>query len=443
MKEFFRSQRPEEPKVRYGTFRPREIALLPEGYGYVQQEDEHVIPNVSKVTLGRLKPASPATGPATADLSHHDDNEITCILDIENTIRRNLGEFITQRFVCCAGWDKKISVWMDKNGEDQADPLYTVPIDGSPHRHTRDITNLVYIPPAYFASGALDGKVILWNLNSGEHIATLCATDATIEAMTYSSKLEILFASGDDGILHLFNRTLEAVAEIRLRHAPEASIVIIHCDDAGDNFATGDSTGQVKIWRIVAASDESGFYIEPLNKWRFGTSRITSLDFIESDRLIEKYLLLATGNGDATIWTLDGVHIGTFGSGLTWQLGVISSYAEKQSSASNEHQIWSKQMRYFVPTKRVLKDNPAHTLIAERLPKRGEVWIRVSSYLSRKNASTKIAESNNKRRSSAKMDSQELMRKAANPFEIIDVITIIRVSKGKVIMLFVYRYPII
>lgn len=327
--------------------------------------------------------------------------EVTSILDIERNLRVGMGDFICQRFVCSVGWDRNIFVWADKNDESEALPVHVLPnkrtlASSASKCHSMDVLALVYIPPAYIATAGLDGKILLWSLNSGEYVSKLHQSAGSIDAMFYAQKLEMLFASGETGQLVCIDRSMTTQAVISLAHPNSEGITALRCDKTNTHLVTGDAAGIVKLWDLSVAVDHEGVVLELCCSWHLGHARVLCADFIENARVAEVYLLLACGNGEVSLWTLDGVLVGCFGKHHGWQLGRPSTYAASVSScvrfgsssdaASASAPASQKQCIrcYSIASLHGTGTDGKETfLLEDSMPKPGEVWTCVSGHRSR------------------------------------------------------------
>ncbi|KAF1321859.1 Wd40 repeat-containing protein, partial [Globisporangium splendens] len=191
----------------------------------------------------------PKRHPTTMNRNYR-QQEVTSILDTERNLRVGMGDFTCQRFVCSVGWDRNIFVWADKNDESEALPIHVLPnaktlLSNPTKCHSMDILTLVYIPPAYIATAGLDGKILLWSLNSGEYVSKLHQSTGSIDTMCYAQKLEMLFASGENGHLVCVDRSMMTQAVIKLDHPQDEAITALRCDKTNTHLVTCDATGAV------------------------------------------------------------------------------------------------------------------------------------------------------------------------------------------------------
>lgn len=398
--------------------------------------------------------------------SRYGQQEVTSIMDIERTLRVGMGNFVCQRFVCCVGWDRQLVVWADKKDELEALPVHRLPpesgdeiehgVDKPGHethrcrrqRHTMDVLTVAYLPPAYVATAGLDGLVLLWSLNSGELVAPLHQNAGAIEVLWYAEKLEMLFAAGEHGILFCFDRSMATQGAIPLSLSSQTTkglkpeevcepITVLRCDKANTHLVSGDAAGCIKVWELRIAHNHEGIELALVCTWRLGdvspgsatasSRRVLCADIIENfTRVSEMFVLVSCADGDVSLWTLDGVKVGSFGGRhRTWQLGQPATYAlshsccewewlpqrppcglpvdpstmNPQESNVQDDLKRGERNAFFndlYPSMSVFIKNCAlcalntfvsepreHFLLEDTMPKPGEVWMSVSSYRSR------------------------------------------------------------
>ncbi|EEY55355.1 uncharacterized protein PITG_09294 [Phytophthora infestans T30-4] len=446
--------------------KPRDIMLLPASFGMdhegrrgnsalmaqtelpsptrvrLQQGQEHPTPVPPLNSTPRAQPGDTASSPRPPrttrepETSRYRQHEVTSIMDIERNLRVGMGDFICQRFVCCVGWDRQLFVWADKNDESESLPVHILPPDSDDddseeleyarrgrrrrrrQHHTMDVLALAYVPPAYVATAGLDGLVLLWSLNSGELVAPLHQNAGPIESLYYAEKLELLFAAGERGVLLCFDRSMATQAEIPLDVSKESSesVTALRCDKANTHLVSGDAAGCVKVWELRIAPSHEGVELALVCTWRLGCTqtgamsslsapsrRVLCADFVENlARVPELFLVFSCADGEISLWTLDGVKVGSFGGRhRTWQLGRPATYAFSQSCCD-----WG-----WLPRRTAMDDTTANTLqpptsvfikncaisalncsiseprenflLEDTMPKPGEVWMCVSGHRSR------------------------------------------------------------
>ncbi|TMW59593.1 hypothetical protein Poli38472_004662 [Pythium oligandrum] len=333
------------------------------------------------------------------------EKEVTSILDIERNLRVGMGDYICQRFVCSVGWDRNLFIWADKNDESEALPVHVLPnpktaVSQPGKCHTMDILALVYIPPAYIATAGLDGKILLWSINSGEFLSKVYQSQGSIDTMWYAQKIEMLFASGETGQLVCIDRSMTPRAVIPLEHPNNEAVTALKLDRTNTHLVTGDITGHIKLWDLAIAAEHDGLVLEICAMWRLGPGRVLGVDFVEHVRVNEPYLLLSCANGDVSMWTLDGIHIGCFGKHRIWQLGRPATYQASESSCMWPPRPTAEPGRLvtaeILPVKHSVKcfsiaalngyETARETfLLEDSMPKPGEVWVCVSGHRARTN----------------------------------------------------------
>ncbi|RHZ18434.1 hypothetical protein DYB37_004627 [Aphanomyces astaci] len=214
----------------------------------------------------------------------------------------------------------------------------------------------------------------------------------------------------------------------------------------------GDSAGDIRTWGLSVTLKDKGMYFEHGCQWRIGGGRILSLNFIENTRQIDMFVLVSSGNGEVSLWTLDSVQVGVFGRHKYWHLGKPATYSASTPQA-NAHA--GKHHKHFIPS-RSIAAALSHTqhmesqLTEDTMPKPGEVWICRSTHhhnhrnsvdlLSQVAAAATVGKIVTTSFLGGTGDEANLLTRKASmsmardaTSDIADVITVIKVSKGEIL----------
>ena len=92
-----------------------------------------------------------------------------CLQELETGCAQEISSIVfvveaQSKYVIAGGWDRKVLAWRD--GEDETPTRIMV-------GHKEDILSLAYSPPNVLASSCYDGRMIVWNLDSGQSKFTI------------------------------------------------------------------------------------------------------------------------------------------------------------------------------------------------------------------------------------------------------------------------------
>jgi len=210
--------------------------------------------------------------------------------------------------VVTGGWNRKVSVYSDDDGGAMVEPERTIA------GHEEDILSIAYSPPNFLATSGYDGKLFVWNMDSGAVKYTLSipgAEELDVDQravwclLFLERRSQALLSSSADGMLRFWNVKEGCIVwEQPARHKNNEAVVALATDPTNSFLFTGDGFGYIKVWdccRIlnVAALDQTGNLIE-LAHWRAHDQGITSLDYIERHSLI----LSASADTRIKMWSV-------------------------------------------------------------------------------------------------------------------------------------------
>jgi WD40 repeat protein len=259
-------------------------------------------------------------------------SELTCSIHVVMTLPRLIGQPPVQnKYIVSAGWDRKIHIWRDDEADTSKETgfLWVLGEDEAGHGHTDDIMTLAFCPPNLVASGGYDGKVVLWNLYAQGSVSAELELWDPVESLLYMNKLGFLVAGNSIGMLvfltlptgTMFSVVTSAMTSGR---SEGDSICSLSCDQENEMLIAGNSSGIVKIWRVGNPSNSSFLFGHAC--WKATPNhRITSVSFIQHSRRIDVYAMTASSNGEVSLWTLKGEHIGMFGQDNAWSLSNVVS----------------------------------------------------------------------------------------------------------------------
>eukprot|EP00741_Cyanophora_paradoxa_P015874 tig00020909_g15325.t1 len=276
-----------------------------------------------------------SSGVCLKNFVHSGKNEITSVKFIDE------GQ---NKFIVAVGWDRKVLMWLEENTHD-------VPTMRELEGHAEDILCVAFCAPNMLATASYDGRILVWNLDSGYMKASLAAPELeripaderAVEQMVFLKSRGangVLVSAGADGVLRSWN--LRDANQIVAEHGghPKGEAIVALCADESDSFLfTGDAAGHVKVWDVsklsgeareaaaaaAAAASEGGTAREfvELYHWRAHESALVSLDFVDKNQM----LLTGSVDGSICLWTLNGAFVGVFRPQSYWSLSDPSTWA--------------------------------------------------------------------------------------------------------------------
>jgi len=232
-------------------------------------------------------------------------------------------------FLMAVGWNRTVTLWPDY--KDNPEP--TVEAGMTMRGHQDDILCAAYHPPAVAVTGASDGNIMVWNVESG-YLKFKCfppgihkrpSDERAIECVKFvrSGPALLFVATGGFGCLAFWKtQGKPCVLNVSAGHAPHVPIVTlaVHSDDGV--LVTGDTTGWIKVRDVsllVAGVNDPPLVTDVVETAFFRAHReggVTSLQWVSTKKLI----LTASGDCTVGLWTPKGERMGLFGLESTWKL---------------------------------------------------------------------------------------------------------------------------
>ncbi|KAH9494635.1 hypothetical protein Btru_019804 [Bulinus truncatus] len=301
-----------------------------------------------------------------------------------------------KKVILAVGWNQKI-VTYDDTDPDSSNISANVQWKGG-QLHTDDILTADFATPNFLATASFDGEIIVWEVDSekiyvrlrkgqpsniSKKMEALRSNDSGLGDRTMSQatrttttmsrpnsrhrlshrvekgqvapvdKLMFLKArasvrftesavlvSSEAGILRWWN-IYTSSKEMGYFYVPDSQdeSVLAICTVPNDSLLiTGDTQGVVKCWNITDYCTQHEEYIikktPPLQgTWKAHDSAIVSVEYIQHDA--GHFILTASTDRTARLWSPEGHYIGTFGQKISWNLKNISTWAHPRTP-------WSK-----------------------------------------------------------------------------------------------------
>ncbi|EDV22554.1 uncharacterized protein TRIADDRAFT_58893 [Trichoplax adhaerens] len=254
------------------------------------------------------------------------------------------------------GWSKKIVVYEKDLTSFHLDPQ--MEWKGG-QLHKEDILSIDYCPPHYVATGSFDGEIVIWladtesvfrrlrkpskssrrssKSNSGYTDSRHGPGRHAVENLAFL-KSRIHIRNPDCGHLissqynkiyfwNILSSDSRGLASFRATQERGDTILSIHVDSYDEILAVSDSGGNVSIWDItsfclpdILSEDEPPLLI----RWKAHDLAVVSIQYIR--HTANDFLLTASVDQTARVWTAGGHYVGTFGQAIKWDLKDPSTY---------------------------------------------------------------------------------------------------------------------
>ncbi|KAJ3325279.1 hypothetical protein HDU76_013215 [Blyttiomyces sp. JEL0837] len=245
------------------------------------------------------------------------------------------------QFIAVTGWNRKVTLFRDETSQTKLLPyaVYPSPSDPQGYWHKDDIISIGFCKPNILVTGSYDGEIVVSNIQSG-HIMHRLRWPGCEDKMNPNRSIDqvlilrerlsnpsaaSLVSTGSDGILRWWNlETGELVWEMDTTEKGEG--VFAMCTDPRNiTLVTGNSTGFITIYDISSTCiDNSTMEVHwpvVLASFRCHLKSIVSVEYVESD-----FLVTASVDGTARMFTMNGQYIGTFGQETLWDINVPETY---------------------------------------------------------------------------------------------------------------------
>ncbi|HAX80599.1 MAG TPA: hypothetical protein DCY88_33375 [Cyanobacteria bacterium UBA11372] len=116
--------------------------------------------------------------------------------------------------------------------------------------HSSWVTSVAISPNGQtVASGSLDDKIKVWNLQTGELLQTLSGHSKAVNTVAISPNGQILVSGGDDRTIKIWNFLTGSQLRSLTDHGRDVSAVAISAD--GLTLASGSKDRTIKLWKLT------------------------------------------------------------------------------------------------------------------------------------------------------------------------------------------------
>lgn len=303
-------------------------------------------------------------------LNPSDPSEVTGIVALKD-----------KKYILSVSWGRKLI----KYDDDEPESLY-VDFDDNwkgGHLHKEDILAMAYGSPHLIATGSFDGEIIVWTLEtemvivklnsprqsqrvssqqssfrtSGQRpnsrhrsthkpserepapIDKLLFLQARINARTPESAILV---SSEGGLLKWWSvfGTQSLLGSFRATDFPDESVLGMCTSEDNSVFVTCDTLGYIYVWNITCYCTKPQQTVvtsrPPMSRmWHAHDSAVVSVDLAEHKTGV--YVISASSDRTARLWTVEGKFIGTFGQTTEWNLQYERTWAHPYTPWSSEY----------------------------------------------------------------------------------------------------------
>ncbi|XP_062331061.1 WD repeat-containing protein on Y chromosome isoform X2 [Osmerus eperlanus] len=211
--------------------------------------------------------------------------------------------------------------------------------------HKADIQALAHCPAlGVVATASHDGEIIVWAMDTQRPLVRLRRNPQSGVAPPVENLLFLqaragarqwrstaVLVSSQDAWICFWSIAGHTHTQGEFRpSAPAGEVLCLTSDQDSSLLVSGDRSGYVKLWDIsqyaLAITLQPTSACPPLlRSWRAHQGALVSLELLQEDP-DALFLLTASGDGSARLWTGEGVCLGTFGLDAHWDLQHPDTY---------------------------------------------------------------------------------------------------------------------
>ncbi|KAJ0060181.1 hypothetical protein NL108_004028, partial [Boleophthalmus pectinirostris] len=197
--------------------------------------------------------------------------------------------------------------------------------------HKSDICALAHCPAlGITATASQKAGIIVWKLETQIPVLSVPPVDCLIflqhRVVNRSLRNKGVLVSSQAGVVCFWSVTgqTHSYGQFFAPDQSDESVLTLSSNQSENTvLVSGDTAGWLHIWDIslygLDIPNETVSELPPLlHCWRAHTGAVIAVEVLKrADRL---FILSASADGSAGLWTQDGDHVGSFGQGVQWNL---------------------------------------------------------------------------------------------------------------------------
>jgi WD40 repeat protein len=293
-----------------------------------------------------------------------DDQEVTGVIVLDD-----------KRLIITVGWSRKIVKYSDIQSD-------TVIVKANNNwrggqQHQEDILAVAYCPPNLLATASFDGEIFVWSLETEMLFKQLkkmpvrqrSARKATpnsrptsrhwnshklpdgqpvpvdkllfLQARAKSKHLDsAILVSSEAGVLRWWSIYAKQpeFGHFNIFDTPDESILGLCTTTDNELLMCGDTRGFISVYNIANYCIHQFTETQPELKWSWPahSAAIVSIDCIDNIAS-QSYIVSASVDMTARLWTVSGIAIGIFGQANVWSLTDSTTWQSSEQNDANSY----------------------------------------------------------------------------------------------------------
>ncbi|GAB1602852.1 WD repeat-containing protein on Y chromosome-like [Argonauta hians] len=257
-----------------------------------------------------------------------------------------------RKVILAVGWSRLITMYDDSD----PDNMY-VTSDLSwrgGQLHKDDISAMDHCPPNLLATASFDGIVYIWKLETEQLLLKITHQNegnkmqpVPVDVVMFlkyralKSREAATLISSVSGTFHWWNISAEPLEYGRcfMAEQPGDSVIGMCTSHDDQTLVTSDSSGFIKVFNIhnYCTTQTPQVVTEPpqlLHCWKGHEGTVVSVEYINHDA--GTFILSASVDKTAKLWTISGDYVGTFGQKHQWDLKSPKTWGSQHTSPSKD-----------------------------------------------------------------------------------------------------------